>query len=216
MSYNHTGLSANSNGLQAFANYNATAGSALNINTAGATDTTLVTSSTTTPNITASKTINALKISGTGLSVGGAAMTTLTLTAAGVAVTGGNDTINVPILAFGANQAIIHVNSGAQLNLNSMVTGTGGFVKADDGLLVLNAPANAQGIANTTANIGLTGTHNVLGGTLKLGTNNAIFQNSQLRIGAGGTLDLNGKTQFVQSSSPTPPCRRLPLARSAR
>ncbi len=199
VSYNNTGAAVNAFGLQAFANYNAT--SATNLNSAAATDTVNVNAGMTTASLTASKTINALKITGTGLTVGGSAFTTLTLTAAGIAATGATgtgDTISVPILSVGAVQVIYHVDSGSTLNLNSTLTGTAGFVKADPGVLVLNAPANDLGIANTTANLGMTGTHNLLGGTLRLGANNAIAQNSFLRVGPGGILDLNGKTQFLQ------------------
>jgi autotransporter-associated beta strand protein len=200
VSYNGNGTAtANTNGIQAFTNYNATAGSAANINTAAATDTVNATSAMTTASITASKTINALKITGTGLTIGGAANTTLTLTAAGVAVTGGTNTINVPVLNFAAVQPIFHVDTGSTLNLNSTVFGSAGFVKADGGTLVLTPPANLLGIANATANVGLTGTHSINGGTLRLGTNNAITANTFLRVTPSGTLDLNGKAQYVQA-----------------
>jgi autotransporter-associated beta strand protein len=199
VSYNNNGATANTNGIQAFTNYNATAGSAANINTAAATDTVNATSAMTTASITASKTINALKITGNGLTVGGAANTTLTLTAAGVAVTGGSNTINVPVLNFAAVQPIFHVDTGSTLNLNSTVFSSAGFVKADGGTLVLTPPANLLGIANATSNIGLTGTHSINGGTVRLGTNNAITANSFLRVTSNGTLDLNGKAQYVQA-----------------
>jgi autotransporter-associated beta strand protein len=197
VSYNHTGAAANTNGLQAFVNYNPT--SATNINSAAATDTVNVNAGMTTASLTASKTLNAVKLTGTGQTLGGAALTTLTLTSGGIANTGGANTINVPMLAFGATQAVVHVDASSTLNVNSTVTGTAGLVKADGGTLVLNPPANSVGLANIPTNMTLTGTHNISGGTLQLGVNNAISLNSHLRVAPGGTLDLNGKAQFVQA-----------------
>ncbi|MDB5322062.1 MAG: putative glycine-rich autotransporter protein [Phycisphaerales bacterium] len=184
-------------GIKAFTGYNAT--SATDLNAALAVDTVNVNAGMTVANLTATKTINALKITGNGLNVTGAAGTILTLTSAGVAVTGGNNTISVPTLATAGVQQIYHVDTGSVLNLNSTLTGTAGFVKADGGTLVLNAPANLLGIANTTANIGLTGNHNITGGTLRLGSSNAITPNSFLRLNPGATLDLGGNAQYVQA-----------------
>jgi autotransporter-associated beta strand protein len=196
VSYNNTGAAANALGIQAFANYNPT--SATDINAAAATDTVNVNAGMTTQSITATKTLNALKITGPQ-TVGGAAGTTLTLTSGGVAATGGTPTIAVPVLAFAAVQPTFHVDSGTTLTVTSTLSGTGGFTKADPGMLVLNPPANQVGLANVTTNVTLTGTYNINGGTLQLGANNAIAPNSFLRLPVGGTLDLNGKAQYVQA-----------------
>lgn len=191
VSYNHNGTAANTNGIQAFAAYN----TANNIDTAAATDTLNISAN---PTFSANKTINALKITGNGISIAstGLSNTTLTLTAGGIAVTGGTNTISVPVLATAGVEQFYHVNAGATLNLNSTLSGTGGFTKADNGTLVLTGPAGA--IPGVTASQ-MSGTFAVNGGTLKLGSDNAYLPNDFLRIGPGGTYDLNGHVQAVRS-----------------
>jgi autotransporter-associated beta strand protein len=183
------------NGIAAFTGY----ATPTDINAAAATDTVSVTAATTTQSLTASKTINALKITG-AQNVGGAALNTLTLSSGGVAVTGGGTaTISVPVLAFAGNQALFHVDAGTTLNLTGALSGSAGFVKADPGTLVLTPPADALGLANVPASVGLGGTYNINGGTLQLGANNAIPANSFLRVAPGGTLDLSTRAQYVQA-----------------
>lgn len=188
------------NGIKPFTAYNAT--SATDINAAAATDT-VDTGPLTTRNITATKTINALKINGSGQTIGGAAGTTLNLTTAAVANTGGNNTLSVPVITFLSGttqiQSMFHVDAGTTLTVSSTLSGTAGFVKADGGTLLLNPPQPVVGLQNVTTNILLTGTHNINGGTLVLGSNNAITANSFLRLTPGSTLDLNGHTQYVQA-----------------
>lgn len=176
------------NGIVAFTNYNAT--SATNLNLAAATDTINVNAGMTNASITDNKTINALKISGSGLTVGGSAGTRLTLTAAAILNTGGNNSLNVPEVAFAGTQAFVQVASGTTLTLNGSLSGTNAWSKALPGTLVLNAPSY------------VTSTQNLLDGTLKLNAGlNTLFQNQQLNINIGATLDLNGNSQYIAQLS---------------
>jgi autotransporter-associated beta strand protein len=171
------------NGLTAFAGYNGS--TTTDINLAGATDTVEVTSSYGATTLNASKTLNALAINGNGLTVSGVAGSTLTLTSGGVLVTGGSDTISVPVLAFAATEGILSVNAGSILTLGSAITGTVGFSKADGGSVTLTAASFDTG--TTTLN----------GGSLTLGAGgNSLYSGSALTVN-GGTLELNGNSQYT-------------------
>ncbi len=179
-----------------------------NINAAAvtATDNFLMDVNSTAVSITANKTINSLKIDATGYSsttvpsftVSGANETVLGLGAGAVLATGGDITINVPVLGF-ATQGFVHVDSGSVLKLSSSITGTSGFIKSGAGTLVLDTPASSvPGLGGNTA---LTGTHNINAGTLKLGVNpgglnNPLAPAVALRVSPGATLDLNGNLQY--------------------
>ncbi len=172
----------NSNGLQAYSAYNTTT----TLDNALNTDTPKVTASM---SISVSRTLNALAISGNGVTVGGLQGTTLTLTSAGVLATGptnSNDALNVPILNLAAGEGQIHVNTGVTLSLGSAIIGTGGLTKADGGALVLASP---QYYSGTTW---------VDGGTLQLfnGSTNSLLAAQPLIVN-GGTLDLNGSAQYA-------------------
>ena len=191
VSYNNTGAGANTNGIQAFASYN----TSNNITTALTTDTLSLTAN---PTYTAAKTINALKISGgitaTGTAPVGAA---LTLTSGMMLSSSGSNTLNFPIIAFGAIQGYAAVNASSTLTIDSLLTGSAGFVESLAGNLVINAPANDAGIANISAQT-LTGNFEVNSGTLKLGGgNNTLTPNQFLILSAGATLDLNGTSQYA-------------------
>ncbi len=198
--YNTNGTATNTNGIQAFTGYNATAGSAANINTAGATDTTDVTAAMTVRALTATKTINALRISDTaGATISGAAFNQLVLTAGGILATGGGTSnITVPVLNNAAVQNIHHVDTGTTLNVSSAIVGTGGFIKDGTGTMILSAPAANAGGLTASANT-LIGTVNVSRGTLQLaGGKNTLNTGLAVVIGApGATLDLNGNSQFI-------------------
>src|SRR5205823_1901874 len=89
-----------------------------------ATDNVLVTGNA---SIAVSQSVNAVLIVGDGVTVGGAAGTTLTV-ARGVASTGGTgtgDTVSVPTLAFGTNEGLALTSSGTT-TLSSAITGTAG------------------------------------------------------------------------------------------
>ena len=200
--YNTNGVATNTNGIQAFTGYNATAGSNLNINTAAATDTVDVTAAMTTTNITATKTVNAIRFSNpAGSTVGGAAFNQLTLTTGGILATGGGtNNVTVPVIANVAVQNIHHVDTGTTLNVSSAFIGTGGFVKDGTGTMILSAPAaNAGGLAASANTI--TGTVNVSRGTLQLsGGKNTLNTNLAVVVGGpGATLDLNGTSQYISS-----------------
>jgi autotransporter-associated beta strand protein len=173
------------NGVVPFTAYN----NGNNLNTAAVTDTLNVTTSIST---TANRTLNALKINGAGLTLGGATLNRLTLTSGGLLNTGGNNTLSIPEVAFGTGTGIIQVNAGTILEVNSSLTGTGNWAKALDGTLQLNTPSF------------ISGTQNLLNGTLKLNAGlNTLFPNQLLQMNIGATLDLNGNTQyFAQLSGP--------------
>ena len=160
-----------------------------NLNTAAATDTLNLTASS---SLTAFRTLNALKINGAGLSVGGSEGTRLTLTSGGLINTAGNNSLDVPTIAF-TNTPVIQVAGGTTLTLNSSLIGSTNLIKALPGTLVINAPSY------------VTGTHNLLNGTTRLiaGGLNTFFPNQLLNINDGATLDLNGGIQyFAQLSDP--------------
>ncbi len=170
------------NGVQAFTGY------VTNINSATAAQTV---ESAAGASLTANRTINALKINGTGLTIGGATLNRLTLSAGAILNTGGNNTLSTPQVALGTT-GHIQVQPGTTLTVDSEVFGTLGWAKALSGTLVLNTPTY---ISSTT---------NLLNGVTQLnGGLNTLFPNQLLNINDGATLDLNGNTQYVgQISDP--------------
>jgi hypothetical protein len=110
--YNSNGVAANnnSNGLQAFTAYTLN-----NLDAAAATNTVKVTSNAT---IFGTRAINALAISGNGIVVTGVPGSILTIGAsggAGLLVTGGSNTLSIPVVNFGGNEGQIHINTGSTL-----------------------------------------------------------------------------------------------------
>ncbi len=175
------------NGVVALAPGDYNAGN--NLNTAAATDTMNLTASS---SITANRTVNAIKINGTGLSVGGANGYRLTLTSGGIINTGGNNSLDVGSISF-TNTPVIQVASGTTLAVNSGFIGSGNFIKALPGTLQMNTRSF------------VTGTHNLLNGTTKLisGGVDTFFINQLTNINDGATLDLNGGAQLIgQMSDP--------------
>ena len=182
-------------GVKVFANYNPT--SATDINAALAADTVRADSGMTTKTVSsAAKTINALKLNGSGIVVDSTpgATTTLTLAAAAILNTGGTNTINTigatgvnMGVNFAANAGHIQVASGTTLNVRAALLGTGGWAKAQTGDLAILTPTFA------------TGTVSFLNGTTKLiaGGVNTLFQAQTTFINQGATLDLNGGTQYI-------------------
>ena len=171
-------------GIKAFASYNPS--SATDINAAAAADTVEVNAGMGVTGLAFSKTINALKFNGSGLSVSGVNRT-LTLGAAAVLNTGGDNTLDVTQLSFGGNTGYIQVAGGTTLTVNSTLIGSSGMAKSQAGTLVLNTPTF---IISTT---------NVLNGTLKLNAGlNTLFPNQLLNLNDGATLDLNGNAQYVE------------------
>ena len=165
-----------------------------NIDTASLTATPAVT-------LAASKTINGLKLVGTGIVVDAAAAATLTVTSGGVLVTGATtgNTISAPIVTLGA-EGLFHINTGSTLTVSSVITGSAGLTKADGGTL------NLQGSLAY-----LTGAINVNEGTLKLGaklpyqTTTSVPTVQALNINKPGTIDLNGINQAVGAISSASP-----------
>ena len=188
------------NGIAAFAGYDVS--NNINLGT-----TTATLNLTANANLTASRTINAIKLnSATGVTVGatGAAFVSggttpavLTLSAGGIIATGGgSDAISSPVLAFGTTQAFYSVDASTTLNISSAITGSGGWVKAGAGTLILSPPTAS--IDNRSGN-SITGDATITAGTVILnGGNNTLVANQNLLVGPGATLDLNGNSQYVQ------------------
>ena len=150
-------------------------------------------------NLTASRTLTALALSGSSIAVTGNSGTALTLSSGGVLVTGnGNDRLTVPILAFGGVEGVFHINAGSTLTLGDAtlnapfmqnggsITGTAGLSVSDGGNLVLQSAQYYTG-----------GTYLNEGG-LKLaqGAVNTLLVNQRLSV-TDGMLDLNGGVQSV-------------------
>jgi autotransporter-associated beta strand protein len=173
----------------------------------GAVPNTANVSLTATPVFTASKTINALKLNGNGINVGNTLVSsqgaTLSLNAGAILNIGPASSVNtlsVPRIQFNA-QAYVAVATDTTLISNSLLTGTGGFVKDLGGTLVINAPDDLAGVANLSGQT-LTGNFAINAGTVKLGDgigndNNTLTPNQFMLIAPGATLDLNGTSQFV-------------------
>jgi autotransporter-associated beta strand protein len=187
------------NGITAFTGYTNPA----DINTSASTDTVNITANQT---ITASvvRTVNALKITGTGITIAGAATTsatqptTLALSATAIAVTGGSNTISVPALNFAGQQGVVSVDAGSTLTLTSRLNGTAGFIKAGPGTLNLNPGPNLIGVAGITVNHAFDNTFSVNGGTLTIGSTNAITTGEFLRVNTG-TFNLGANSQFLRA-----------------
>jgi autotransporter-associated beta strand protein len=81
---------------------------------------------------------------------------------------------------------------------NGIANANVGFVKAGGGTLTLHTPVSAiPGLVNAGTN-SMSGQLVINQGTLKLdGGTNTIQANNFLEIGVGGTLDLNGRSQYV-------------------
>jgi autotransporter-associated beta strand protein len=196
--YNTNGTAVNTNGIQGFTGYNFT--SATNINSAANTDTVDANAAMTTKNLTANRTINALRLSGgTAQTVGGAAFNQLTLTAGGILATGATThVLSVPVLNNAAVQNVIHVNTGSTLNISSTIVGTGGIVKDGAGTLIISSPSTIAGIANVNGNTS-TGNVTIARGTVQLagGTNTLAPGQFLVMGGPAATLDLNGTSQQI-------------------
>jgi autotransporter-associated beta strand protein len=169
------------NGVVPFTAYNSTN----DFDAALATDTMSVTGPIT---LTANRTLNAIRIAGSGLNVG-TANRNLTLTAGALLNTGGNNTFNGGTISF-AQQGWIQVDAGTTLNLNAAVIGNT-INKVGAGTLSLDTLT----YHNTTTNIS--------GGTLVLNAGlNTLFAAANavpgtLILDQGATLDLNGNNQYV-------------------
>ena len=146
---------------------------------------------TTNVNLAGNATRDAIKINGSGLTIGGATLNRLTLTGGGILNTGGNNTLSTPQVSFGSIAGFIQVAPGTTLNIDSALIGAGNWAKSLSGTLVLNTPTYISGTTNL-----LNGTTQLISGGL-----NTFFPNQLLNINDGATLDLNGGIQFVAQLS---------------
>ena len=157
-------------------------------------------------NLAANRTINALKLTGGGLSLTGSG-STLTLGSGNILATGGTSTIGAGlVIATGSTEAGVTVADGATLNLAAPLTTNAIFTRGGGGVLNVTAPLYA----------GATGQWYILtGGTTRLAAgDNTLYpgqgtpgESQNLSVAFGATLDLNGTAQLVgrlQSSSNNP------------
>jgi autotransporter-associated beta strand protein len=143
--------------------------------------------------ITANRTVNALRLNGSGVVAAGTAgsITILTINSGAILNTGGDNTIGAAGVDMGvnfaANAGFLQVGSGTTLSLRAALLGTGGWAKAQTGTLDILTPAFA------------TGTVSLLNGTTKLaaGGVNTMFQLQTTFLNNGATLDLNGGAQYI-------------------
>ncbi|MFZ2278582.1 MAG: autotransporter-associated beta strand repeat-containing protein, partial [Prosthecobacter sp.] len=167
------------NGVVAFTAYNNTN----NLNGAANGDTMNVTSSA---NVSLSRTLNALKINGSGLSITSTGNRVLTLTTGSLISTGGDNTLAVSQVNLGGSGGFFQVQAGTTLHVTSALI-NGQLSKVGAGTLSLESTS----YYNSTTN--------VMGGTLQLNAGlNAIFPAvNSLNIGIGATVDLNGSSQYI-------------------
>ncbi|HEX8912280.1 MAG TPA: PA14 domain-containing protein, partial [Humisphaera sp.] len=188
-SYNHTGLAANTLGIQAFQGYN----NSNNLAAALATDTLQFTSSA---NISANKTVNAIAGNAAGVVLNAPGLTTLAVTSGNVLVKSGDLTLgNNLIVAFGGVEGGLNVAPGATLNVNGPITSSANMTTGLGGTINFNT----RQFFNTGSNA-LT----INGGTVNLaGGDNTIFPGqgtgvaNLVAVGPGATLNLNGTAQVV-------------------
>jgi autotransporter-associated beta strand protein len=196
--------------LSAFSAYNISN----NLDTAGATDTMEITSSTAIAGVNGilpllSTTVNGLKLNGNGIAISAnRPRASLTVTSGGLIATGATTTgatLSVPVLAFGTSEAIAHIdsNSGLVTTISSAITGSGGFTKTGSGLLTLSGQLAYTG--QTTVNKGTLNLNSAIG-TLPTSTSRTL---SNLAVNEGATLNLGvnsaGNVQAfgtLQSSDP--------------
>ncbi len=116
---------------------------------------------------------------------------TLTLSAGGVLVTGGNALITGgTALALGSQALVVRTNlPGDSLEIQSVVTGTGGLTKGGEGTLIL-AAANNQ-----------TGTVTINEGTIQLSGSGRLGAAAALTMRQGTILDLNGVTPSTNTNA---------------
>jgi autotransporter-associated beta strand protein len=182
------------NGSNDFAAYDATNGvvpftaynNSNNLDTAAATDTLNITGAVTQ---TANRTINAMRLNGTGLTVG-APGRTITLTTGALISTGAGTNTLDGALAIG-NQAHFQVAAGNTLDVIGSIIGANTLAKAGAGTMIFS---NRQYFTSTL---------NVLNGTLKLdGGLNTIYAPAAgafFNSAPGSTLDLNGNVQGINA-----------------
>ncbi len=127
--------------------------------------------------------ISTLKIMGSQTLTLNAAQT-VTLSAGGILVTGGNAIITGgAALALGTQALVVRTNLGGDsLDIQSVITGSGGLTKSGAGTLILSG-VNAQ-----------TGTVTINEGTVQLSGSGTLGAPAALTLRQGALLDLNGVT----------------------
>ena len=165
----------------------------------------------TTPNMSASWSINSLSFASgaSAFTLSGSAGTTLTIGTGGAVnnTIGVNQVVSIGNLALGADQTwnALSANltfSGASLNLGTYtltadganntsignaISGTGGITKVGAGTLTISGANTYSGATAVSA------------GTLRAGAANAFSVNSAFNVGASGTADMNNFNQSVGS-----------------
>jgi autotransporter-associated beta strand protein len=138
-------------------------------------------------NITLSRTLNAMRINGSGLTIGGGTGRVLTLTAGNVLNMVGNNTLAVEQINL-PGSSYFQVDGATTLTVSSvLINNSGALAKSGTGTLELTS-RNYYG-----------STTNVQGGLLKLsgGANTILPLVQILNVAPGATVDLNGNLQYV-------------------
>ncbi|MBO4221951.1 autotransporter outer membrane beta-barrel domain-containing protein [Bradyrhizobium neotropicale] len=94
-------------------------------------------------------------------------------------------TLATASVGFGAGAGIVNFNHTSGNYVFAPVIGGSGTVNVLSGTTIVTAPNTYSGATN------------VIGGVLKAGALNTFSPNSTVRLGSGGTLDLNGFNQTV-------------------
>lgn len=188
-----------SNGsLRAFSAYDTGSLNAASLPTTSPTATVQVGSGVT---LAGNRTVNAIKLGGVGLTLGGAG-SVLTLTSGGLLVTGGTSTIGAGVaVTSGATPFGLTVADDSKLTVNAPLYTTGAnFVRGGGGLVEVAAPIYTPN--NFYFLLGGT-TRLLAGGMLFPGQGTPTSSVNNLAISAGAVLDLNGNSQvFGQVQSP--------------
>ncbi|WP_438395833.1 autotransporter-associated beta strand repeat-containing protein [Caballeronia sp. DA-9] len=126
----------------------------------------------------------ALSANGTAVAIASYNYATNVLAGANAGVWLGYDLLQLDLLA---GQTLELTNANAVDNtLNARITGGGNlFIDAVNTAILANAASD------------YTGTTTVHGGTLVLGSNNALGRTAMLDVSAGATADINGRTQSI-------------------
>jgi fibronectin-binding autotransporter adhesin len=149
-----------------------------------------ITSAFTNTSLTASLSLNAVLIVGTGINLGGAANTTLTLTGGALVVNAGASgtaTISVPTLAFGSVEGELNDVTGSTTTITSLITGT--VAATSDGLTISGGGTLILPTANTfTGVVTVNGGYTAGTGVVTLGTTAAFGPSANNLTLIGGTL----------------------------
>ncbi len=177
--------------LRGFTAYDTGSLNAASLPTTSATSTVQVGSSVT---LAGNRTVNAVKLTGGGLTLGGVG-STLTLTSGGLLATGGTSTIAAGVaIASGATPLGVTVADGSTLNVaGPLYTTNAAITRGGGGTVELSAPIYSTG--HYFLNGGTT--RLAAGGSLYPGQGTPTSSVQNLSMSYGAVLDLNGVSTIV-------------------